>query len=121
VCYDRFKIRRNLDDYYRALQQLLQITAGDYLDAMLDSASIQKVAEEFSDSLPELMELYDRAIESRDILDQLRQTRLVISNLRGRVIERPRFFKSVLGDANWGAFLSDLRRMQQQLKRRLVA
>ena len=37
-----FKIRENLDDYYRTLEQLLQITALDYLDAMLKSASWER-------------------------------------------------------------------------------
>jgi len=68
-----FKIRNNLDDYYRTLEQLLQITAVDYLDAMLKSALREKTTQVFSDSLPELGALYKRAIRNRNTLDQLRQ------------------------------------------------
>lgn len=116
-----FKIRNNLDEYYRALEQLLQITAGDYLDAMLDSAPLEKVAPDFTESLPELMTLYERAVQNRETLDQLRQTRLAISNPGGRAINRPEFFKSVLGDANWRLFLTNLARMQLLLRQRLAA
>jgi HKD family nuclease len=116
-----FEIRNYLDDYYRALEQLLQITAVDYLDAMLESASLAEIAKEFSDSVPELTALYERAIKNRDILDQLRQTRLAITNPGGRAITHPDFFKSVLGMANWRPFETNIRRIQQHLKQRLVA
>lgn len=116
-----FMIRNNLDEYYRALEQLLQITADDYLNAMLNSAPLEKVAPDFIECLPELMALYERAIQNREKLDQLRQTRLAIRNLGGQAISRPEFFKSVLGDANWNLFTTNLARVQYQLKQRLAA
>jgi len=116
-----FKIRNNLDQYYRALEQLLQITAGDYLDAILDSAPIEKVAREFTESLPELMTLYERAIQNRETLDQLRQTKLSISNSGGQAINRPEFFKSILGEANWRLFTVNFARTQALLRHRLAA
>jgi hypothetical protein len=90
-----FKIRNNLNDYYHALEHLLQITASDYLDAMLESASLERIRQEFSDSLPDLTALYERAIQNRDTLDQLRQSRLAISTPDGRTTAHPDFFKSV--------------------------
>jgi hypothetical protein len=115
------QIRSNLDAYYHELEQLLELTAVEYLDAMMEAAPREKVTLQFSEGLPELMALYERAIQNRAALDHLRQTRLSISNPGGRAISRPEFFKSVLGEEKWGVFVAKLSRTQKQLRDRLAA
>jgi hypothetical protein len=115
------QIRSNLDAYYHELEQLLELTAVEYLDAMMEAAPREKVTLQFSEGLPELMALYERAIQNRAALDHLRQTRLSISNPGGRAISRPEFFKSVLGEEKWGVFVAKPSRTQKQLRDRLAA
>ncbi|MBI5397707.1 MAG: hypothetical protein HZA91_20610 [Verrucomicrobia bacterium] len=114
-------IRNNLDAYYHALEQLLQITAVEYLDSMLEIAPREKVCTEFSESLPDLKGLYERATKNRDVLDALRQTRLAITNSGGGAVPSPGFFNSVLTPAKWEGFLANIAKFQQRLTERLVA
>jgi hypothetical protein len=116
-----FKIRSHLDDYYRALEHLLQITARDYLDAMLGAAAPDKVVPEFADCLPDILNIYQRVIESRETLNRLRDTNLVIENPGGRAVSRPEFFKSILSDTNWPEFKYSIKTLQDAFARRLAA
>jgi len=85
-----YEIRNHLDDYYQMLERLLKITAVDYVDAMLDAG--QKIGSEFAESLPDLMKLYGRARENRDLINTLQQSRLTIIPSTGVSIRDPGFF-----------------------------
>jgi hypothetical protein len=63
---------------------------------MPDAAPHEKVVSQVVGILPELQDLYGRAISGRESLDRLRQSRLAITNLNGSMIHSPSFFSSAL-------------------------
>lgn len=118
--YRWHQIRDNLDIYYCALRELLQLTAVNYLDAMIEAAPIKNIRAEFSDSLSEIMGLYNRAIKDRDSLDALQGSHLRIVTLLHSV-SGPGFFDSVLAPQKWKRYLASIRSLQAQLSKRLTA
>jgi HKD family nuclease len=114
------QIRHNLDAYYQVLEELFEVTAVDYLDALLDRGSSNKISAEFGDSLLDLHNLLDRAIQNREKILQLQQIRLVVTTENGTVIG-PGFFNSILSPKNWTGFVWRLMGLENQLKGRLVA
>jgi hypothetical protein len=114
------QIRDNLDAYYRVLEELVEITTVDYLNALLDAGSSSKISAEFVESLPFLDNLLERAIRNRQILIQLQQTRLVVLTASGPVTG-PGFFSSTLSPAKWSGFVKRLVGLQEQLRSRLAA
>jgi hypothetical protein len=114
------QVRDNLDAYYRVLEELFEMTAVDYLDALLDASSSSKISSEFLESLPDLNTLLHRAIKGRERLIQLQQTRLVVMTVSGPVTG-PGFFSSILAPSKWSAFVKQLSGLHEDLKRRLAA
>jgi hypothetical protein len=114
------QVRDNLDAYYRVLEELFEMTAVDYLDALLDASSTSKISGEFLESLPDLNVLSERAIKNRERLFQLQQTRLVVMTVSGP-ITGPGFFSSTLSPAKWSGFAKRLGGFQDQLRSRLAA
>jgi hypothetical protein len=114
------QIRDNLDAYYQVLEELFEVTAVDYLDALLDGHSSKKISAEFVESLPDLHNLLQRAIRNREQLVRLQQTRLVVMTAKGPVIG-PGFFRSILSPAKWPGFVRQLAELEAQLKGRLAA
>jgi hypothetical protein len=114
------QVRDNLDAYYRVLEELFEMTAVDYLDALLDSSSPSKISEEFLESLPDLNAVFQRALTNRERLIQLQQTRLVVMTPSGPVTG-PGFFSSILSPAKWSGFAKRLGGFQDQLRSRLAA
>lgn len=114
------QVRDNLDAYYRVLEELFEMTAVDYLDALLDASSTSKISGEFLESLPDLNALSERAIKNRERLIQLQQTRLVVMTVSGP-ITGPGFFSSTLSPAKWSGFAKRLGGFQDQLRSRLAA
>lgn len=114
------QIRDNLDAYYRVLGELFELTAVDYLDALLDAGSRGKIGGEFLESLPDLNALLQRAVRNRERLVQLQQTRLIVTTASGPVIG-PGFFSSILSPAKWSDFAKRLGGFQDQLRSRLAA
>jgi len=114
------QIRDNLDAYYRALDELFETTAVDYLDALLDDVSPARIREGFVETLPDMNTLMQRAIIDRHTLMQLKQTRLVVVTLSGPVTG-PEFFNSILSPAKWSDFVKRLEGLQNQLRSRLAA
>ncbi len=114
------RIRDNLDAYYRALEELLEITAVDYLDALLDATPAKKLRAEFESSLPDLTTLYERAVKNRDLLDRLQRERLAIETASGPV-HGPGFFSSILAPAKWFGFSARLAELQGKITSRLAA
>ena len=113
-------IRRDLDDYYHALEDLLEATAVNYLEAMMDSAPHAQVALEFSEKLPSLMDLYDRAVKNRDVLDALR-AHLTITSANGIAVPNPPFFNSVLSPMNWREFVGNIDGLKLRLREQIAA
>jgi hypothetical protein len=114
------QVRDNLDAYYRVLGELIEVTAVDYLDALLDASSLKKISAEFLESLPELDTLLHRAIKGRERLVQFQQTRLVVMTVSGPVTG-PGFFSSILSAPKWSAFVKQLNGLHKDLKSRLAA
>jgi hypothetical protein len=114
------QVRDNLDAYYRVLEELFEMTAVDYLDALLDASSPNKISGEFLESLPDLNALLQRAIKNRERLIQLQQTRLVVMTVSGP-ITGPGFFSSILSPAKWSGFANHLCGLHHQLRSRLAA
>jgi hypothetical protein len=115
------QIRDCLDTYYRALEHLLETTAVDYLDALLDAESPGQVSAEFADSLPDLHALLGRALRNRERLFELQQTRLVVATGSGNPVIGPGFFRSILSPEKWPSFARRLNGFEAQLKSRLAA
>jgi hypothetical protein len=113
-----FDIRSHLDAYYLALARLLG-TALDYVDAMLTGG--EKMGSEFKDRYSELMEIYERAVANRDVIDRLRLERLAVTTETGKVIYGPGFLKTRLASDNWRYFLWEIESLQEKLKFRLSA
>lgn len=121
VSPDRWhQVRDNLDAYYRVLEELFEMTAVDYLDALLDASSPSKIGEEFLESLPDLNAVLQRALTNRERLIQLQQTRLVVMTPSGPVTG-PGFFSSILSPAKWSSFVSQITRFQTMLTSKLAA
>ena len=114
------QVRDNLDVYYRVLEELFEITAVDYLDALFDAGSSGKISAEFAENLPDLNFLLQRVMGNRERLVQLQQTRLVVVTGSGPVIG-PGFFSSILSPAKWPGFANRLGGFQDQIKSRLAA
>lgn len=114
------RIRDNLDAYYRALGELLEITAVDYLEALFNAAPTEKIRAEFETGLPELAMLYERAVKNRDSLDTLQRDRLVIDTASGPV-RGPGFFCSILAPSRWSSFAARLAELQEKVTSRLAA
>jgi hypothetical protein len=114
------QVRDNLDAYYRVLEELFEMTAVDYLDALFDAVSSSKISAEFAENLPDLNILMQRAISNRERLIQLQQTRLVVMTVSGP-ITGPGFFSSILSPVKWSGFVKRLSGLQDQLKSRLAA
>jgi hypothetical protein len=114
------QVRDNLDAYYRVLEELFEMTAVDYLDALLDGGSAGKISAEFAESLPDLHGLKQRAIGNRERLIQLQQTRLVVMTVSGPVTG-PGFFSSILSPAKWSGFVKHVGELENQLTNRLAA
>jgi hypothetical protein len=114
------QVRDNLDAYYQVLEELFEMTAVDYLDALLDAGPSNKISTEFAESLPDLHGLLQRAIRNRERLVQLQQTRLVVVTVSGP-ITGPGFFSSVLSPAKWAGFVMHLGELEDKLKSRLAA
>ena len=114
------RVRDNLDAYYRALEELFEITAVDYLDALLDTGPASKIKGDFVENLPDLDQLLHRVIGNRERLLQLQQTHLVVLTVSGPVFG-PGFFRSILSPEKWTAFANRLSDFQHQLKTRLAA
>lgn len=116
-----FSIRGNLDDYYRVLDQLLQITAVDYLNVMIVAAPRNEVVPAFSDALPDLLAVYARAIDNRGKLDgYIKSRRVSVRNLDG-VLVLAEYFKSVLGESNWTNLVDHIQKMQRLLVQHAAA
>lgn len=115
------QIRDYLDAYYRALEQLLETTAVDYLDGLLNADSPAKISAEFADGLPDIQVLLERSLRARDQLFTLQQTRLVVVDTPSGPITGPDFFKSILAPDKWPGFASRLRGFEAQLKSRIAA
>lgn len=121
VSPDRWhQVRDNLDAYYRVLEELFEMTAVDYLDALLDASSPSKISGEFLESLPDLNAVLQRALTNRERLIQLQQTRLVVVTPSGPVTG-PGFFSSILSPAKWSGFAKRLGGFRDQLRSRLAA
>jgi hypothetical protein len=114
------QVRDNLDAYYRVLEELFEMTAVDYLDALLDASSPSKISGEFLESLPDLNAISQRALKNRERLIQLQETRLVVTTVSGP-ITGPGFFSSILSPAKWSGFAKRLSGFQDQLRSRLAA
>ena len=114
------QVRDNLDTYYRVLEELFEMMAVDYLDALLDASSPNKISGEFLESLPDLNAILQRAVTNRERLIQLQQTRLVVMTPSGP-ITGPGFFSSILSPAKWSGFAKRLGGFQDQLRSRLAA
>jgi hypothetical protein len=114
------QVRDNLDAYYRVLEELFEMTAVDYLDALFDAGSAGKMSAEFSESLPDVHALLQRALRNRERLLQLQQTRLVVVTYSGSIIG-PGFFSSILSPKNWPGFAKRIGGLAHQLKTRLAA
>ena len=121
VSPDRWhQVRDNLDAYYRVLEELFEMTAVDYLDALLDASSPSKINGEFLESMPDLNAVLHRALTNRERLIQLQQTRLVVMTPSGPVTG-PGFFSSILSPAKWSGFVSEITRFQTILTSKLAA
>lgn len=114
------QVRDNLDTYYRVLGELFEMTAVDYLDALLDGSSPGKISGEFLESLPDLNALSQRAVHNRERLVQLQQTRLVVISVSGP-ITGPGFFNSILSSARWSGFFTQITKFQTMLTSKLAA
>lgn len=114
------QVRDNLNSYYQVLEELFEMTAVDYLDALLDSDTASKIKTEFADSLPDLHGLIQRAMRNRERLLELQQTKLVVMTPKGSV-SGPGFFGSVLSPAKWSAFTGHIKALEFKLKSRLAA
>ena len=114
------QIRDSLDAYYRALERLLETTAVDYLDALLDAEKPDHVNAEFADGLPDLHAMLERALRNRERLFALQQTRLVVATASGNPVMGPGFFSSILSPEKWPGFARRLNNFEAQLKSRLT-
>lgn len=114
------QVRDNLDAYYRVLEELFEMTAVNYLDALLDGGSAGKISVDFAESLPDLHGLLQRAINNRERLLQLQQTRLVVMTVSGPVTG-PGFFSSVLSPAKWSGLSGRVQALEGKLRSRLAA
>jgi len=114
------QVRDNLDAYYRVLEELFEMTAVDYLDALLGASSPSKISGEFLESLPDLNAALQRALTNRERLIQLQQTRLVVVTPSGPVTG-PGFFSSILSPSKWSGFARRLGGFHEQLRSRLAA
>jgi hypothetical protein len=99
---------------------LFELTAVDYLDALLDGSSPGKISVEFVEGLPDLNGLFQRAVHNRERLLQLQQSRLVVMSVSGP-ITGPGFFNSTLSPAKWAGFLTQIRKFQTILTSKLAA
>ena len=86
----------------------------------MDSAPHAQVSREFSEKLPSLMDLYDRAVKSRDVLDALR-AHLTITSANGIAVQNPPFFNSVLSPMNWREFVGNIDRLKLRLREQIAA
>jgi hypothetical protein len=114
------QVRENLDAYYRVLEELFEMMAVDYLDALLDTSSASKISVEFHESLPDLNAILQRAFKNRERIIELKQTRLVVVTPSGPVMG-PEVFNSILAPAKWAGFAKPLNACQGRLKNRLAA
>lgn len=114
------QVRDNLDNYYRLLEALFEVTAVDYLDALLDASSSRRICGEFLESLPDLNAILQRALTNREQLMQLQQTRLVVM-VHSRPVAGPGFFQSVLSPQKWQSYAARLNKHQRDLTRKLAA
>ena len=113
------EIRRRLNDYYEALAGLLELTATNYLDALLREYRRDVVRERFLESLNDIKTLWPRALQLRDQLNEIQRQRLQITGIRP--VRGPGFFKSVLSDANWRQFSATINSLQRKLSDRFAA
>ena len=113
------RIRDNLEDYYMELEKLLQVTADDYFNALLEAAPLARFQGEFAEGLPEIDGVIDRLVRSRERLLTLQKTRLLVVTPTVTVAG-PGFFSSVLAPAKWPAFEKRICLLQTGLKQRLA-
>jgi hypothetical protein len=112
------QIRDRLDSYYQTLGRLLEMTAFDYLDAVLPTKRDNEARELFSENIADLTKLYNAAIDCRDKIKDLQQARLIVVTC-GRGIPGPGFFSSLLAPSKWPAFQVRIRQIQRKLTDRL--
>jgi hypothetical protein len=113
------EIRRRLNDYYKALAGLLELTATQYLDGLLREYPREAVRERFLESLSDINIIWPRALELRNKLNDLQKQRLQISGIKP--IRGPGFFKSVLSDENWRQFSVTISSLQRKVSDRFAA
>lgn len=114
------EFRFKLDHYYRVLEQVFKITAGDYLTGMAETESAVSIRAGFETGLTQLEAILDHAESVRDRLLKLEGARLVVVTNLGKKTA-PGFFNSTLAPKNWKAYLSSLHGFEDELKRRLAA
>lgn len=121
ISADRWhQVRDNLDAYFSVLGELLEMTAVDYLDVLLEGGSRKSIGAEFGESLPELGGILQRVIKSRELLAQLQQTRLVVTTGAGPVTG-PGFFNSILSPEKWNGFATRLSEFERTIATKLAA
>jgi hypothetical protein len=113
------QIRQQLNDYYRTLADLLELTATNYVDGLLHEYPREVVRERLYESLSDIHQIWSRALELRDQLNELQKQRLQVNG--SRPVRGPGFFKSVLADAKWGQFSGTIRSLQHKLHERFAA
>jgi hypothetical protein len=113
-------IRIQLEKYYLALEELLELTVQRYVVQLLDAYPSVKTKSRLSEYLGEIGEVWKRALDLRDRLNQLQQEKLQIA-VQGRIVTGPGFFKTVLADQNWREFKYHVAKLQADLDQKLAA
>lgn len=110
-----YAIRNNLADYYGLLDNLLRLTANEYVKGMLEIEDERSVADGFGDSPSEILGIYDRAIALRDEILGLANERVRIPTPSGS-FTNGRFFKSRIADEKWPEYCKGVQETGARLK-----
>jgi hypothetical protein len=77
-------------------------------------AGFGSIGPEFGDSIPDLIDFYDRALADRDLLERLRKKFVILTELRTKV-PMP-FIKGEPEDKKWETFFEEVTALQEALK-----
>lgn len=109
------QVRKNLIRYYVELKKLLRLTTLKYLSKL---AGLGPIGPEFSDSIPGLIDFYDRALADRDLLDRVRKKFFILTELR-TTVPMPFIKAELLEDKKWETYFEEVTALQEELKRHL--
>lgn len=111
-------LREHLADYYHELESLLRLTASEYLKALLKTEKPQVVREHFVSASDQILGIITLCIQIRNRINTARIERVKVKTLLG-THESANFFKEQISDQKWGAYISSLKKLAEELRKNI--